>query len=73
MENKERENKVLKIMTNMVNKLREEGPSSLNSMSEAYQKSNEMGLCLMAFSRLEAEGIIVQKSDGRWKVSERKM
>lgn len=73
MDKQERENRVLEIMTNMVNKLLEEGPSSLNSMSETYQKSNEMGLCLMAFSRLEAEGIIVQKSDGRWKVSKRKM
>lgn len=73
MGKQERENRVLEIMANMVNKLLEEGPSSLNSISKAYQKSNEMGLCLMAFSRLEAEGIIVQKSDGRWKVSKRKM
>ncbi len=71
MEGENREKRVLEIMTNMVNKLLEEGPISLTSMSESYRSSNEMGLCLMAFSRLEAEGLIIQRPDGKWKLSRR--
>jgi len=73
MREREREERVLEIMTSMVNKLIEEGPLHLDSMSKSYKESNEMGLCLMAFSRLEAEGIIVQKSSGKWKISKRKV
>lgn len=71
MESKTREERVLEIMTNMVNNLLKKGPLSLNAMAEPYHSSNEMGLCLMAFSRLEAEGLIIQRPDDRWKLSRR--
>lgn len=71
MESKTREERVLEIMTNMVNNLLKKGPLSLNAMAEPYRSSNEMGLCLMAFSRLEAEGLIIQRPDDRWKLSRR--
>ncbi len=71
MEGKNREKRVLEMMTNIVNRLLNEGPLSLNSMSNPYRSSNEIGLCLMAFSRLEAEGLIIQRPDDKWKLSRR--
>ncbi|KXA90675.1 hypothetical protein AKJ61_00080 [candidate division MSBL1 archaeon SCGC-AAA259B11] len=67
----ERENRITEIMTKMANDLEENGPLSLTEMSKPYREENEMGPCLIAFSRLEAEGLIVQKPNGKWKISQR--
>ncbi|KXB05723.1 hypothetical protein AKJ50_00040 [candidate division MSBL1 archaeon SCGC-AAA382A13] len=73
MEPEIREERVTEIMSEMVNTLDEEGALSLATMSEPYIANDETGLCLMAFSRLEAEGLIIQQLDGKWKLSERRI
>lgn len=67
MKPEDREKRVTEIMTKIVNNLHKEGPLSLGTIAEPYRTNNEMGLCLMAFSKLEAEDIIVKDSDGKWK------
>lgn len=58
-------------MTEIISTISEEGPLSLESISQAYSSSGEIDLCLIAFSRLEAEGLITQRSNGKWKVIEK--
>lgn len=71
MDPETREKRITDIMSEIVNSLSREGPLSLSSMSKPYCYSGEMGPCLIAFSRLEAEGLIVQRPDGKWKVAEK--
>lgn len=64
-----REKRITEIMSEIVDALSREGPLSLSSMSESYRSDGEMAPCLIAFSRLEAEGLIVQRSDGKWEIA----
>ncbi len=73
MNYEEREKRIKEIMGEICNRLSEKKSLSLEEMSKPYRKSEEIGLCLMAFSRLEAEGIIAQKLDDTWTISERKI
>lgn len=66
---KTREKRITEIMTDIVNNLSEKGPHRLREMAEKYRPKNEVGLCQIAFSRLEAEGIIEKRSDGKWELS----
>lgn len=65
-----REKRIAEIMTDILNKLLESGPRSLEWLSDQYRSSDEVGLCLIAFSRLEAEGLIVRDPAGKWKITE---
>lgn len=71
MNSETREERITDIMSEIVNSLSREGPLSLSSMSKPYCHSEEMSPCLIAFSRLEAEGLIVQHPDGKWRVAEK--
>lgn len=68
-----REERINKIMNELLNSLIQRDPRSLTWMSEQYREENEVGLCMIAFSRLEAEGLIIQRPDGKWEVSEEKL
>lgn len=59
----------MEIMSEIVNSLSEDGPRSLKWMAEQYARSKKVGLCQIAFSRLEAEEIIEKRSDGKWELS----
>lgn len=69
MDPKKRERRNTEIMNEMIKNLQENGPLTLTELSKKYRKSKEMGSCLIAFSRLEAEGLIIRKPNGKWKVS----
>lgn len=66
MEPESREEKIADIMTEVANKLLADGPLTLESMVAPYEEG-EMGPFLIAFSRLEADGMVVKDTDGKWR------
>ncbi|GEM_PF-2480181 len=70
MDPEKRENRIVEIMNEMVSSIQDDGSLTLTEMAEPYRSSGEMGPCLIAFSRLEAEGLIVKQPDGKWRIFE---
>lgn len=66
MDPKKREQRIVEIMGEILNELRDGASLSLDEISEEYRSSEEAGLCHIAFSRLEAEEMIEKDSEGEW-------
>lgn len=61
-----RERKIAKVMSEIAGRLLHDGPVTLNSLSAPFEKK-EIGLFQIAFSRLEADGMIIKDSDENWR------